>query len=137
MNRETKFRGKTKDDKWVHGDLIRTKHERFIIDISFMPAMSLPVDKFIEVIPSTVGEWIGLEDINSKDLYEGHAVSFTYYNFCELDGQTGTGVIRWDDSEDACFYVENDRQDIPYIKIYNTIDLCITGNETDNPELLP
>lgn len=58
MNREILFRGKRSDNgQWIEGFLIKTEEGLYyIFNYHFIPTKSIPSNKFIEVIPETVGQ---------------------------------------------------------------------------------
>ena len=55
---EIKFRGQKIDSKeWVYGNLVKTENGQcFIFNFHFIPALSCPSDKFIEVKPESIGQ---------------------------------------------------------------------------------
>ena len=80
--------------------------------------MPRPVE-FVEVDPSTIGQYTGLEDKNGKRIFEGDILSF----------RAGmTHVVRF---EDGAFILEDSAIPIPF-----AIKSEIIGNVHDNPELL-
>lgn len=160
--REILFRGKRMDNgEWAEGYLY--EHEPALVGIvseNDVPEpskwfiartgfadwnMPRPVE-FVEVYPSTVGQYTGLNDKNGKRIFEGDIVRTHYANtrnadfveqvvfhngrfssLYELRGP-GTGKM-WSNLPDGVKHFPVDKQ--PYM------EWCeIIGNIHDNPELL-
>lgn len=85
MNREILFRGKRVDNgKWVEGDLGtfhrrdgKLAHEIHIV----CPLQSQSY--WNEVIPETIGQYVGKEDKNGKKIFEGDMVLAAWYDYNE------------------------------------------------------
>lgn len=134
MSREILFRGKRKDNgEWVYGDLIV---ERFgnTPHIHWFEYSSCVLDRQIEVITETVGQFTGLTDKNGKKLFEGDIVKTKYGRLC---------FVEWRST--PCFY----GFDLSVFANWNTLDkapsgwdlyvpenLEVVGNIHDNAELL-
>lgn len=87
-NREIKFRGKRVDNgEWVHGDLLNTT-------VDFKPVCSIVSWKSepytVEVIPETVGQFIGIKDKNENEIYEGHKVKDGNYKVMLIEFDYGS-----------------------------------------------
>lgn len=120
--REILFRGKA-GAKWIYGDLWHLNGGRATVrkDGELFP---------YEVIPETVGQYIGFTDKNGKKIFEDDIV---------YDEQSGYNYyIKWF-PEYACFALANKNGHIEFgcdeLEIFLD-DLVVIGNIHDNPELL-
>ena len=119
MKREIKFRGKRVDnDKWVYGSLLINP----IDGVCKIMTVLKTVPEYFEVIPNTVGQFIGIKDKKGKDIYEGDIVEnnkkykiIWYKYFFAIEDQAGNN-----------FQIE-----------YNThLYFEVIGNIYETPELL-
>ena len=84
MNNRYICRGKRKDnDEWVEGYLIQG-NRTYIVTIEAINCMVVSTSymasiELVEVIPETVGQCTGLEDMNGKLMFEGDVVRTKYY----------------------------------------------------------
>ena len=124
--RENLFRGKRRNNgEWVYGSLFVGFKKCYICPEAI--AMynfdgALCIGGFIEVDPSTVGQYTSLNDKhgkNGKRIFEGDILSFRAGR---------THVVRF---EDGAFILEDSAIPIPF-----AIKSEIIGNVHDNPELL-
>ena len=130
--REILFRGKRVDTgEWVEGQYYKRTHfygdqsiKHYIItsdeDLGYDQAL-----EYYEVIPRTVGQYIGLLDKNGKKIFERDIIRASI-DWC-MDGMYEEGTLTvWYDKRVAGF-------DISGIDM-NTVE--VIGNIHDTPELL-
>lgn len=146
MQRTIKFRGKRVDNgEWVYGDLIHgqgDKHGKLFIlpQQRFYPSGCNNLDGW-DVIPETVGQFIGLTDKNGKEIYDGDIVKdrvgrimkVGYYNYKDcFIAITETNFYHAD------FYDWSLKAHFPFNNDDDIFSLTveIIGNLHDNPELL-
>lgn len=117
--RTIKFRGKRIDNgEWVIGQLVKMWGEWHILNSDNVNT-AYPVD------PATVGQYTGLNDTNSREIYEGDIFQAGYFG--EVD------VVMWD-NENARYIGRSPQGCISYVGREPTVK--IIGNIHDNPELL-
>jgi uncharacterized phage protein (TIGR01671 family) len=116
--RPIKFRGKRIDNgEWAYGSYLHqywsSKHEKFVDAIVWMRDGSQKRDV---VDPESVGQFTGLQDTDSKEIYEGDIVEVLYNGI-------GNFAIAFYDGR---FSVAD----------YNWRECRVIGNIHKNPELL-
>ena len=125
--RKIRFRGKRTDGKgWAFGDLA---HEAFdgtskILPIAIRQKVKGYYSYPIEVIPETVGQFIGENDKNGVEIYEGDLLKYPGYAIY-LEVVFSQKEYR--------FKLAPNCGIVPYL---HDKDLEIIGNIIDNPELL-
>lgn len=83
MNRVIKFRGKSKySDIWVYGylfeDITPARHQCYILEGGFVPAISMPAEKFKEIKKETRGQFTGCLDNTKKEIYSGDIIEMCF-----------------------------------------------------------
>lgn len=140
--REILFRGKRLDNgKWIEGyyfkhdsveacfssDDPKTKH--LIAFDGFCDWGFEPPIEAVEVMPETVGQYIGLKDRNGKPIFEGDILD--HYHQKDFSNR---GVVMWD-AQNARFAHEL-RTMSPAFSLYSPEAWEVVGNIYDNKELI-
>ena len=149
MKREIKFRGKrVNGSEWAYGMTISNGTiKRKTNDVFF----EIAENKWVGLIPETLGQFTGLKDKNGKEIYEGDILHFT-----APDGSIRHFVVEWATEDRKLMSVsgfEHNGFDIRIsgwcfnwngMRLYpNVIDgipdneeMFVVGNIHDNPELI-
>ena len=112
--RENKFRGKTKESKWVYGGYYTEKGKHYIRQYLLS----------YEVIPETVGQYTGLKDKNGVEIYEGDKVKQNGFWIC---------IVKYLEPK-FCLKVINNDKGIRYHNFFHGRELC--GNIDKNVEVI-
>lgn len=121
MTREILFKAKRKDNnEWVFGNLIYDNvSDKYWIDLSINESEKIDGGLHIyaaEVIPETICQYTGLDDINGKKIFENDIVF--YSDFASVYKDDITGVVKY--TQDCMFEIEYD-------------DKCVKGGKTSRP----
>ena len=85
----------------------------------------------IEVKPETVCQYRGLDDKNSKKIFEGDICIICSSSIDEEDGYF---VVKWN-NEESRFFLDGEGIAVDFGSYY-TYEIEVIGNIYDNPELL-
>lgn len=144
--RDIIFRGKLIDNgEWVEGYLV-ISDERYFIGIfpECVTSLCYPDDiytftSFVEIIPSTLGQYTGLTDKHEEKIFEGDIISIL------VEEDRSPWEPNWIYYEKAKVYFDTKRYgwhvefsdyDKLSLEEYDETDIEIIGNIHDNPELL-
>lgn len=138
MNREIKFRGKSLETgEWVYG-----YYKEYLNDDNKLEYIITNIfgESFI-IFPETIGQYIGLKDINEKEIYEGDIVVKHYKNSLFKDDKRIIGFLNGSFIFTNVPKIENQK--------FNTFSVFCTengselsdcweviGNKYDYPELI-
>lgn len=129
MNREIKFRGKSKKTgKWIYGYYFKNRGIDFIAPDEFANGKTW---EDYEVIPETVGQFTGQLDKNGKKIYEGDII-IEKLRRARKDGERL--AICFDDFEWRGKNANGSTTSLSLLFEYHTVE--VIGNIHDNPELL-
>ena len=121
--------GKKIKGEWVQGDFGRPCNIVFetIGDDLVLGQKDVPIYNDYNVIPETVGQYIGIEDRNKKKIFDGDIV--------DIFRDEERGVIEWYDDE-AAFFVRHSENVLADFSCYYGSDLEVIGDIFSNPELV-
>jgi len=139
---EIKFRGLTKEGKWVYGYYYKstTSGKSFIIrDLTDHPyRFTRTKDGFTEVIPETVGQFTGLHDKNGKEYYFNAVAKWNNKHWVVVWSVTLAGI----QLQPVANYAERQKDTKikrlygPSFGIGQARSSEVIGNQAENPELL-
>jgi len=124
MKREIKFRGKRTDNgEWAYG------YYRCIMwEIPHKTHQIINGNSFFEVDPSTVGQYTGLKDKNSKDIYEGDIIPIEVSPARIENLIVGFNSLQWCMEGVSDWFIEG--------SFWRTNVMEIIGNIHENPEMI-
>lgn len=110
--REVIFRGKRKDTgEWVYGNLLSGEGKSFI-GIIVKGEDGKYISELVEVVHTTVGQHLGLKDVEGKHIFEGDIVMIGYADFPLVV------LATWS------------------LRLENSFEVFYVGNVYDNPDLM-
>lgn len=138
--REILFRGKRVDNgEWIEGFYAKSGDKHFIlIDNDF----AVGYVKMKEVIPETVGQFIGLTDRNGKKIFEGDIVELEdrYYDTkwrAAVEFGNPNGNYSWGWQLNPVGKVDINTDILCWVEMEEVGVCCeVIGTIYDNPELL-
>lgn len=119
--RKIKFRGLSDEHVWVYG---------WFTDDDLSPDIIDGMSTRHKVLSKTVGQYIGLNDSNGKEIYEGDIVECGSGRICQVVFFTSACACCFDLISVGGFDCEPPKESTLWK------DLTIIGNVHDNPELL-
>jgi uncharacterized phage protein (TIGR01671 family) len=152
MNREIKFRGKDVTGEWWYGNLsIKIKRLPNGRTIKSYAIYEIEGDSFCScIVPETVGQFTGLQDMNGQDIYDGDIFGVTT-DAPEVKNRNYK-VVKWirdgfyliDYTAQGCYgaklkmEIEVDSDYYGFIQFCKQAgyDYAIIGNIHDNPKLV-
>ena len=127
MNREIKFRGKSKcSGKWLYGDIMTPS--------TFLGKYRMWYENYKrEVDPGTIGQYTGLTDKNGKEIYEGDILyqEQTLLGVVCISARYGISIQTKETTWALRNFIFDSDFDTGMLS-----DIEVRGNIHDNPELL-
>lgn len=130
--REILFRGKRADNgEWVCGDLVRHYENQRVFILTEQLAYTtteygisrIVSERYLEVIPETVGQYTGMVDRNGKGIYEGDIIRFIKENCLVIFVEN-----------DCAFRIEVDGRISTALRKAHSKDYEVIGNIHDEGE---
>ena len=132
--RKIKFRGMNAKGEWHHGNLAIITPDYMGRETGSYISNSVGMPFSYRVIPKTVGQFIGVKDINDIEIYEGDIILYFYEHNEEGENEYKSTII----FDYGCFMFKDKYFDIDFIhkEIVKIRDIQVIGNLYQNPELL-
>ncbi|MGQ4893382.1 MAG: YopX family protein [Candidatus Njordarchaeia archaeon] len=133
-----KARGKRKDNReWVYGWLIQDCEGNYYILTYLNNVIDFEKEdiEVYEVIPETIGYFIGLYDKPNKEIYDGDILMRDRRTIFTPDAEPQLALVYYDINE-ARFWIKERHIDLEFFNMQQLKEFEIIGNKTDNPELL-
>lgn len=130
--RETKFRGKRKDnEEWVYGSLWIKKRANTSWKKHYIWTLDT---KWYEVVPETVGQFV-CKDKKAKDAFAGDKVK-VWYEFSVGRYEAEEGILRWDEREMMWMVNRHRVHNLHSDTKGNFTNIEVIGTVAENKELL-
>lgn len=113
--------------RWVQGDFCHPCHIVCEENGDSVLGTNDVVFSDYDVLPETVGQYIGIDDKNEKNIFDGDIV--------DIYRDEERGVIEWNDDE-AAFFVRHSENVLADFSCYWGRDLEVIGDMFSNPELI-
>ncbi len=142
--RNLKFRGKTENNIWKYGSLLKDNPQKiyYIVDNEDGTGR--------EVLEKTIGQYTGLKDKNGKEIYEGDIVEFKdvgeegyeykegfdFDNIAQVVYKNGIYTLSNFGETDNSYYATNSTDEERLEEVLRNGNCKVVGNIYDNPELL-
>ena len=142
--RNLKFRGKTENNIWKYGSLLKDNPQKiyYIVDNEDGSGR--------EVLEKTIGQYTGLKDKNGKEIYEGDIVEFKdvgeegyeykegfdFDNIAQVVYKNGIYTLSNFGETDNSYYATNSTDEERLEEVLRNGNCKVVGNIYDNPELL-
>lgn len=134
-NQMKKYRGLTKEGKWVYGWYLVSNEKHYIVDCYGVTSTAIALADSIadfpgyhEVIPETIGQFTGLKDKNGKEIYADDKLQDS------IDDDIGK--VYWKESAAGFYCLWGDGSNMSLNYGVATVKCEIIGNIYPTPELL-
>lgn len=127
MSREIKFRGFCIDwQEWIYGDLIRFSDTIMVCVANKEDNFSQTGKCHCDVYEETVGQYIGVDDKNRKEIYEK--------DIARVDGKQELFVVMW--VPDTARFGLQSKDELLYFEFGIGSRIEVIGNVYENADLL-
>lgn len=133
--RQIKFRGKDiETGEWIYGSLVQPIGQNPRVYVQDVKTEGVVSFFAYDVEESTVGQYVGWQDKNEVDIYEGDVLYFTIFDDNDHDTQH-KGVVNYDISTCYVECSEDEAYDLDWVAAQDC-EIEVIGNIHDNPKIL-